>query len=408
LTDIRVLVVDDDPNVRESLVDVIQRGDGLECVGSTDNIDEARRLAAASRPDVAVLDVKMPGGGGPAAARGVLAESPHTRILALSAYEDEASVRHMLAEGAIGYIVKGSRVADILDAIRRTAQGQATLSRGVASTVMEQFVSHLERQESEADDKAERAQRIRRVVAEGLIRPVFQPIVDLRSRHLVGVEALARFADEHHAEATAWFQDASDVGMRLDLELSAAMAAFRAADRLPPSAFLSVNASAETVASERFQDLVGAGPPGRVVVEIIEGTRLDDAPNLKLALHSLRDRGVRFAIDDAGAGYAGLRSILELEPNIIKLDMSLTRSIDTDHRRRALAASLVAFGREIDVIITAEGVETESERLALVELGVHMGQGFLLGAPGPFEDAARPFVSPPFGPPGDADASPPP
>jgi EAL domain-containing protein (putative c-di-GMP-specific phosphodiesterase class I) len=111
--------------------------------------------------------------------------------------------------------------------------------------------------------------------------------------------------------------------------------------------------------------------------------------------------GLRIAIDDAGAGYASMRHILSIEPDLVKLDISLTRGIDADRKRRALASALIAFARETDVDIVAEGVETSAELLALRSLGVKRAQGYYLARPKPLAELpgamtlARPPAEPP-------------
>jgi EAL domain-containing protein (putative c-di-GMP-specific phosphodiesterase class I) len=101
------------------------------------------------------------------------------------------------------------------------------------------------------------------------------------------------------------------------------------------------------------------------------------------ALAPLRARGTRIAIDDAGAGFASLRHTLHIAPDIVKLDMSLTRGIDADRTKRALAAAMVSFAEEVGFALVAEGIETREELEALRELGVAFGQGFFMAEPGP-------------------------
>jgi len=112
-----------------------------------------------------------------------------------------------------------------------------------------------------------------------------------------------------------------------------------------------------------------------------EHAPVGDYEALNRALQPLRAGGVRVAVDDAGAGFASLRHILLLVPDIIKLDISLTRGIDTDRPRRALSCALVAFARETSTVIVAEGIETGAELRTLKEIGVSQGQGFLIAKP---------------------------
>ena len=120
----------------------------------------------------------------------------------------------------------------------------------------------------------------------------------------------------------------------------------------------------------------------RMVVEITEHEAVDDYDELARWLAPLRALGVRIAIDDAGAGYASLRHTLQIAPDIVKVDISLTRSIDGDRGKRALARALISFAQEMDMTIVAEGIETDAELQTLLELGVRYGQGYFLAQPG--------------------------
>ena len=154
---------------------------------------------------------------------------------------------------------------------------------------------------------------------------------------------------------------------------------------LPETAYLSVNCSHRTVAIADLVPLLVADAK-RLVVEITEHEPVDDYDQLASSLQPLRDLGVRIAIDDAGAGYASLRHTLALGPDIVKVDISLTRSIDMDRGRRALASALISFADEMDMTIIAEGIETEAELTTLLDLGVRYGQGYHLAEPAALEE----------------------
>jgi EAL domain-containing protein (putative c-di-GMP-specific phosphodiesterase class I) len=128
--------------------------------------------------------------------------------------------------------------------------------------------------------------------------------------------------------------------------------------------------------------LLGEDAP-RIVLEITEHEAVEDYDDLVLALSPLRDLGVKVAIDDAGAGFASLRHTLRIAPDIVKMDMSLTRGIDSDRGKKALATALVSFAQEMDMAMVAEGIETAGELETLRDLGVRYGQGFFLAEPGP-------------------------
>ena len=125
------------------------------------------------------------------------------------------------------------------------------------------------------------------------------------------------------------------------------------------------------------------------MLEITEHAHVDDYDQLLGALQPLRQAGVRVAVDDAGAGYASLQHILQLKPDLIKLDMALTRNIDADRPRRALASALIGFAQETGSRIIAEGVETAGELAVLRDLGVEKAHGFFLGRPTSLEHALK-------------------
>lgn len=209
---------------------------------------------------------------------------------------------------------------------------------------------------------------------------VFQPIVDLRTAVIVGAEALARFAVPP-AGPEAWFSDAGDAELGQALQLAAAAEALRHIDELPDEVYLAVNVSPALIVDQRLHDLMDTVPAGRIVLEITEHAAVDDYEELAAGIERLRARGARLAIDDAGAGFSSLRHVLRLRPDIIKLDMSITRNVDSDPVRRALAEALVTFAGVIGASIVAEGVETRGELDALLALGADSAQGFFLRRP---------------------------
>lgn len=222
--------------------------------------------------------------------------------------------------------------------------------------------------------------RIRAVIADGAFRPVFQPIVDLASGQNVGFEALTRFADG--AAPDAVFAEAGAAGLRMDLEIATAEAALRAAGPLPANRFININVSPELIlAREPLRTMLRDWGFG-VVLEVTEHTPVADYSAVRSAIADIGEH-IQLAVDDAGAGFASLRHILELRPAMVKLDRSLISGVDQDPARQALIAGMVHFAARLEFILLAEGVETEAERMALLELGVTRAQGYLFGRPMP-------------------------
>lgn len=380
---ITVLLADDDEMVLEALADVVRADPELELIGTATSAEEAIRLAIERQPQVAVVDIRMPDGGGPRVVEELRGAAPHVRVLAHSALADHATVVQMLERGAVGYLLKGTSPADIRAALHRAAEGRETLSPELLSGLVRDLASHLRGRREAALQTEERTARIERAVAGHGWHLVFQPIVDLATREVVGIEALARFTDPPDPPQV-WFAAAAEVGLGVELELAAADAALRAVRRIPPNAYLAINVSHRTVLSPTLLETLRPHAD-RIVVELTEHERIDDYEQLTTALDRLRSLGVRVAIDDAGAGFASLRHILNIRPDIIKLDIDLTRGIDSDPGRRALAVALISFAEEMGMTIVAEGVETDEELRTLQQLGVRLGQGYHLGHPGPVD-----------------------
>ncbi len=379
---IRVLIADDEPALRGALAELLAQEDRVLLVGAAADADEAIELATHERPDVALVDVKMPGGGGPRAAREIQRISPDTRVIALSAFEDRPTVLEMLRAGAVGYLVKGTASDEIVGSITRVAAGGTSLSSTVVGGIVDELTSQLRREEIEHEQREARRDEIRRFVDGEGLSMVFQPIKELDDDVTVGVEALARFRSFPLRPPDQWFAEAVTLELGLQLELATIRQALEQLPNVPPGAYLSVNCSHRSAASHELAELL-APHAERTVVEITEHEPVDDYDTLAGALDRLRTLGVRIAIDDAGAGYASLRHALQLEPDIIKVDISLTRDIDSDRGRRALASALIRFADEMAMTIVAEGIETDAELATLRNLGVRYGQGFYLAEPGP-------------------------
>lgn len=231
-----------------------------------------------------------------------------------------------------------------------------------------------------------RTARVRAALAPDALSIHLQPICHLAGGQPVSYEALSRFALTPLRKPDEWFADAAAAGLAVELECAALAAALDVLPFLPDPLTLSVNASPETLASGAFGRLVETIPVDRLTLELTEHAVVADYDRLNQELAPLRARGLKLAIDDAGAGFSGLQHILRLEPDVIKLDMALIQSIDVDPARRALAAAMQMFARQTGATLVAEGVETHAELATLARLGFLRVQGYLLGRPVPAAD----------------------
>lgn len=227
---------------------------------------------------------------------------------------------------------------------------------------------------------------VHEVLDAGGVRVVFQPVRDMASGAVVAVEALSRFDPGRFPTPEHAFAAASAAGVGVDLELLAVRSALPVLPRLPAGVHLAVNLSAEALLDPRTPALL-LPHGGALGVEITEHTPVRDYAALVRVTDRLKAAGLQVAVDDAGAGFASLHHVLQLRPTSIKLDIALVRGIDTDPVRRSLARAVADFAAVLGARLVAEGVETAEEREALLGLGVPYGQGYLLGRPGPWEDA---------------------
>jgi diguanylate cyclase (GGDEF)-like protein/PAS domain S-box-containing protein len=207
----------------------------------------------------------------------------------------------------------------------------------------------------------------------------FQPIMDLRTGRVAGYESLARFNRVPQRPPNVWFDQAHRAGLGYALEARAVELALATPGR-PAGTYLTVNLSPSSLISEQVQRVL----PERLdelIIEVTENELVSGDPEIAAAIAALRDRGARLAVDDTGAGYAGLTHVMRLAPDVIKLDRALTTGVDADPVKGALIASFVRYARDIDATVCAEGVETIAELECLADLDVAYGQGYLIARP---------------------------
>ncbi|MCJ2015781.1 EAL domain-containing protein [Methylobacterium sp. J-076] len=245
----------------------------------------------------------------------------------------------------------------------------------------------LEQERRAAAELVARRTRIRRVIEDDAIEMVFQPLYRVEDGWLTGFEALARFPQDPTRRVDSWFTEAAEVGLGLDLEFLAVRKALDALPALNEALKLTINLSPGAIVSPRFGPALADVPVNRIVVEMTEHAVVDCYDTLRQALAPYRERGLRLAIDDVGAGHSTFRHILDLSPELIKLDRTLIHNLHRDTARRALAEALTMYGRRIGCEVVAEGVEVEEELAVIRTLGMTRVQGYLLGRPMPLAQA---------------------
>lgn len=274
--------------------------------------------------------------------------------------------------GPVGVLAAAATGSDAMARLGRRAAALEAFA-ALAAALLAPGITERQR----GDDVRE---RIATILSTAAFSPVFQPIQDLASGRTVGYEALTRFADRTRPDRR--FADAAAVGVGLDLEAACLVAAVGAGRRLGHDCWLSLNVSPDLVLEIDRLARILRSPSVPIILEITEHAPIEDYAAFRAAITSLGP-SVRCAVDDAGAGFASFRHILELRPAFVKLDIALVRAIERDPARQALVAGMVYFAVQTGCQLIAEGIETTAERNTLRSLGVNLGQGYLLGRPEP-------------------------
>ncbi|EAQ05979.1 putative diguanylate phosphodiesterase (EAL domain) with GAF sensor [Yoonia vestfoldensis SKA53] len=223
-----------------------------------------------------------------------------------------------------------------------------------------------------------------KIISDRSFQNVYQSIVDLTTGKNVGLEALTRFEDVLFVSPDSVFREAERCGLKSELEIAVLHEPIKRTHEMSGDCYVSINVSPVTVATKAFKDLVATAATDHLVIELNEADTVDSYFALNDHLNRIRELGISLAIDDVGSGYANFRHILELSPEILKLDISLIRDIDTNRKKQALAAAITAYADEFGSKIIAEGVETEAELQILRKLGISLIQGYLLSKPAPW------------------------
>lgn len=237
----------------------------------------------------------------------------------------------------------------------------------------------------------ELAAAVERVAVEGMLRPVYQPIFSLTSGRVIGFEGLVRLSPgAEFPDPSSLFIAAEATRRTVELDVVSATAVLSGARGLRPGAYLSINLSPRTLESDAFSPLEVLAlvrrygiEPDQLVVELTEREAIENLGRLQNAVATLRRHGVRIAIDDVGAGNAGLRLMSSVEFDILKIDLSLVSAGAHHEPSEAVLRALGGLARERGRKIVAEGIETQEMLESVLELRYDAGQGYLLGRPGP-------------------------
>jgi EAL domain-containing protein (putative c-di-GMP-specific phosphodiesterase class I)/CheY-like chemotaxis protein len=372
-------VVDDE----EALARAIGRGltaAGYEVSTAVDGM-RAVDLLGHIEFDAILSDIDMPGLNGIRLLQAIRRHDVDVPVVLMTGAPDVKTAVLAVEHGALRYLIKPVSMGDLQTVLARAVRlkRMAKLKRSALAMGGDAALGEGDRLALEANFEG----------ALATLWLAYQPIVRTRDRKVFGYEALLRSDQSALPHPGAILDAAERLGRLQDLGRTIRAAACVSIAQAPPNAVFFVNLHAHDLMDDT---LLSARSPlsalaGRVVLEITERASLDRVKDLRAKVADLRAMGFRIAIDDLGAGYAGLTSFATLEPEFVKLDMSLIRGIDSNRTKETLVRSMTSLCEELGMMVVAEGVETPEERDLLVSIGCHFLQGYLLAKPGkPFPE----------------------
>lgn len=375
----RVLVVDDEPAVLRLVTRVLEGG-GF-AVTAVDNGREAVELIEHGGFDAVITDVGMPGMTGIELLRAVRVRDLEVPVIVMTGGPEVQSAADSVRYGACGYIVKPFDLEALKKLVRRATELNAV------ARLKRDSIRALDTGRPEAGDRAGLEVTLDRALAS--LWMAYQPIVNPATRAVFGYEALLRSEEPALPNPGAVLDAAARLGRIQDVGRVVWRKVPESIGEAPPGTAFFVNLLARDLADEALVSPSSAlvASASRIVLEITERSSLEEVPDARRVVERLKALGFRIAIDDLGAGYAGLNSFAVLEPNFVKLDITLVRDVHTSPVKQKLIRSMAKLCREMDVTVVAEGIEKAEERDLVVELGCDLLQGFLLARPG------KPFPS---------------
>jgi EAL domain-containing protein (putative c-di-GMP-specific phosphodiesterase class I) len=370
-----ILVVDDDVNVARSVRRVLE-SQGFDVVAVQDG-QAAIDLLTQQRFDVVLTDIHMPQMTGVDLLSIVRAYDLDVPVLLMTGAPRLETAIEAVSLGALQYLVKP--IAN--DALLRAVERASRMHR--LALAKRDALSLGGGREAEAGDRAGLSARFDRAIE--TLAMAFQPIVDLARRSLYGYEALVRPSEPSMADPSAILAAAERLGRVHSLGRRVRALSAAAFESAPAGVRLFVNLHTRELLDE---DLFQSGAPlsriaERVVLEVTERSTLDEVPDIQDRIRRLRSLGFKIAIDDLGAGYAGLSSFVALEPDIVKLDVSLVCGVHKSEIRQRIVATMASLCREMGMAVVAEGVEIAEDRDTARLLGCELFQGYLFARPGP-------------------------
>jgi EAL domain-containing protein (putative c-di-GMP-specific phosphodiesterase class I) len=369
----RVLVVDDDPALLRLHVRALASA-GFEVISAPDGIHAVKAIEQGAF-DVILSDIDMPGLDGMKLLAHVRSYDLDVPVVLITGAPSVETAARAMELGALRYLVKPVE----LRAIIGITQDAVYLHR--IAKAKRKALDLLGGVDRLLGDEAGLTASFDRALSTFYV--VYQPIVRWSTHAIYAYEALLRSREPSLPHPGAMLDAAERLGRVHELGRKIRARAIEPLSSLPRGTSLFINLHPKDLIDDSLPHLgATADVASRVVFEITERASLSGMPDVRERVAALRARGFRIAVDDLGAGYAGLTSFAVLEPDVVKLDMALVRNIDTEPTKQTLVRTLVAMCKELRIIVTAEGIETPAERDELISAGCDLMQGYLFARPG--------------------------
>jgi EAL domain-containing protein (putative c-di-GMP-specific phosphodiesterase class I) len=370
----KILLVEDEPNIQNSYGRVLRRA-GFEVVAACDGVEALQHLDV-TRFDVILSDIWMPGIDGISLLREIRLRDSDVPVVLMTANPSIQTATDAIHYGVLDYLIKPIEMKDLVNAVERAARVYRL------TKIKREAVAYLTSRSNTPHVQGLDAQFQQEL---STLWMAYQPIVSWSEKRIFSFEALLR-PTKHFSHAGAMIEAAEHLGRLHEL---GRVVRDRVAFEAKEDTIFFVNLHSRDLFDEFLFD--PEAPLSKIasliVLEITERASVEEIRDLPDRISRLRALGFRLAIDDLGAGYAGFTSFAQINPEIVKIDMSLIRNIDQDTTKQKLVRSLIQLCQEMKVEVVCEGIETPAERDVVVSLGCDLLQGYLFAKP------SKPFTT---------------
>jgi EAL domain-containing protein (putative c-di-GMP-specific phosphodiesterase class I) len=368
-----VLIVDDEPGILRAFRRTLERAGYT--VTTADEAESGLEMVREFNFDLVLSDIAMPGMDGISMLREIRRHNLDVPVVLVTGAPSVGSAVDAIELGALKYLLKPVDGEEL----RNTVSYAVRMNQ--LAKAKRDALDYLGEKDKQASDRAGLEASFNSALEKLWI--AWQPIFHWNDKKVFGYEALVRSDEKALPHPGALFDAAERLDRLDDIGRAIRAAVAAGAGAIAPEIKLFVNLHPQDLVDETLYEATGPLTPlaKRIVLEITERASLDRIPDLVPRLDRLRDLGFSLAVDDLGAGYAGLTAFAQIQPQVAKIDMSLVRDVDKDKTKQRLIQAMTDACSEMEILVVIEGIETQEERDAPVVIGGFLFQGFYFGKP---------------------------